>query len=299
MIVSSTAQSTDDAQLIRVPFTSSETGEPRNYLVYLPRGYNSDDQKKWPVLMFLHGAGERGNGTDELDFILLHGPIGEAWIYKRDLPFVMIGPQLPGFGMTDQLAYRDGVALPKRLDSGIPERRPVARGSAAVSRLLDDGDARTSLPNGWERIEDDLVMMIKSTLANYNTDPDRVYLTGLSYGGYGTFMMASRHPDLFAAVAPICGSATIESMTPIAAADLPIWIIQGGRDSVVKPGWAYPLFNELEAKGHSSVRLTMHEDLAHNSWSRAYGGADLYEWLLSHTNNDQDDNSPHREKDDS
>ncbi len=280
--IRSSASTERPAQLVRIPYKSEATGQEREYLVYLPIGYDAASSKEWPVLMFLHGAGERGDGKSDLDYIMLHGPVGEAWIYKRDLPFILIGPQLPGFGMVDQLAYRTGVPLPKRLDEGVPQRSPAGRGSGAVKRALDDGPAMTALPNGWERIESELMAMIDNVLNTYNADPDRVYLSGLSYGGYGTFMMASRHPDRFAAVAPICGSSSVDEMNPIAESTLPIWIIQGGRDDVIKAGWTYPLFNALEEAGHPDVRLTIHEDLAHNVWSRVYSGSDLYDWLLEH-----------------
>ncbi len=65
-------------QLIRVPYQSSVDNSKRNYFVYLPRGYDSETNKKWPVMLFLHGNGERGNGQDELDFVMMQGPLYEA-----------------------------------------------------------------------------------------------------------------------------------------------------------------------------------------------------------------------------
>jgi predicted peptidase len=86
-----------EPDLIRQSYTSPSEGD-REYFVYLPRGYNSDTQKLWPVMLFLHGDGERGNAREDLDWVLVHGPLYEAWIQKRELPFVIVVPQLPLYG---------------------------------------------------------------------------------------------------------------------------------------------------------------------------------------------------------
>tara|TARA_R100000093_G_scaffold16462_2_gene9332 strand:+ start:28 stop:684 length:657 start_codon:yes stop_codon:yes gene_type:complete len=114
-----------EPQLERLSFTSALDGSERQFFVYLPRGYETQTGKDWPVLLFLHGNGERGNGRDELDYVLAHGPLYEAWIQKRDLPFIMIVPQLPMFGMdehADYLRNRDPSQIPQRLADGVPPR---------------------------------------------------------------------------------------------------------------------------------------------------------------------------------
>lgn len=85
-------------QLFRASYQSSVDQSEREYFVYLPRGYHDKPDKKWPVMLFLHGNGERGNGQDELDFVLMQGPLYEAWVQKKDLPFIIISPQLHMFG---------------------------------------------------------------------------------------------------------------------------------------------------------------------------------------------------------
>ncbi len=87
-------------ELLRVPLVSTIDQQERDYFLYLPKGYQQSVEKggKLPVLLFLHGDGERGNGKEELDFVITHGPLYEAWIQKRDLPFILIVPQLPKFG---------------------------------------------------------------------------------------------------------------------------------------------------------------------------------------------------------
>ena len=85
------------AQLLRKGYESQVTGERREYFVYLPTGYHTEPGKRWPVILFLHGGGERGNAMEDLDQVLAHGPIAEAWIQGRDLPFIVISPQMPLF----------------------------------------------------------------------------------------------------------------------------------------------------------------------------------------------------------
>jgi predicted peptidase len=73
--------------LVRQSYLSSVDQSQREYFVYLPRGYHTSAEKKWPVMLFLHGNGERGNGQDELDFVLMQGPLYEAWVQKKRLAF--------------------------------------------------------------------------------------------------------------------------------------------------------------------------------------------------------------------
>lgn len=92
--------------------------------------------------------------------------------------------------------------------------------------------------------------------------------------------MATTHPERWAAIAPICGEGNPELAHRLTY--LPIWIFQGGRDKVIRPQWVYAMANALEQAGHQSVRLTVHEDMGHDVWTRVYAGEDLYNWLLSH-----------------
>jgi len=96
--------------LERLGFESQLDGSDREFFVYLPPGYHEQPDKDWPVMLFLHGHGERGNGLDELGYVMNIGPLYEAWVQKRDLPFIIISPQLHMFGMdehTDYLRDRD------------------------------------------------------------------------------------------------------------------------------------------------------------------------------------------------
>ena len=277
-----------EARLIRQSYLSI-SGQGRHAFVYLPVGYDSDRDRRWPVLLFLHGDGERGNGQEDLDFVLSHGPLYEAWIQKRDLPFLIVAPQLPIFGrdkFLDYLRDRDRAQIPKRLDSGVPPRpanfpTPEPMTGATLEAELPFGPEGP--PDGWPEREKDLLIILDLVKKKYRSDPDRVYLTGLSYGGYGTWHMASKYPERFAAVAPVVGWGHPKQMPPIAKRQMPLWVFAGGRDPAVRTKHFFAGLNELERLGHESVRFTIHEDGGHDVWKRIYGGQDLYDWLLSHS----------------
>lgn len=275
------------AQLQRESYTSQLDQSTKQFYVYLPKGYSR--KKSWPVLMFLHGDGERGNGQDELGYVLKHGPLYEAWIQKKDLPFIIISPQLPMFGRDQlpEMAYiksRSPADIPERAANATPARSymPPAFPMARQPELANWDGVAPLLPDGWERVEMDLLAILKQVQTRYATDNSRTYLTGLSYGGFGTWYMASRHPQLFAAIAPVVGWGHTSFMQPIAKAHLPVWAFAAGRDEAVPISHFYAGMRALEAYGSSEVRFTVHEDMAHDAWKRIYAGDDLYTWLLAH-----------------
>ncbi len=278
------AQQPSEAQLIRKRYESKVTGKAREYYVFLPRGHGDDPAKTWPMILFLHGGGERGNGLDDLRKVLVHGPLMEAWIQRRDLPFVMVVPQAP---------YPDDRANTTDIPAGFVERPdPAADPPPRVEQEFDatpipqDWGAlrdRSGNPviNAWVGIGDELVQMVESTATAYRVDRSRVYLTGLSMGGFGSFGIAAAHPDLFAAVAPICGGGDPAALDALAKSQRPIWVFHGGRDRVVSPIESLQMVNALLEKGHRDVKFTVHEDLGHNVWTRIYAGEDFYAWLLA------------------
>lgn len=277
------------AQLLRRRHASTATGKEREYWLYLPRGYHDDKNRRWPLIFFLHGTGERGDGIDDLAFVLRFGPLAEAWCRRRDLPFVIAAPQLPVFDRSDHLRFRDGVTKPdehgERELPYEPEDRPDRPAQRQADDLRSEVGADESWttdgpPGGWQQCEDDLLYALHDCLDHVRIDERRVYLTGISYGGYGTWYLAAKHPELWAAIAPICGAADPAIAPRLARPELPIWMFHGGRDPFIKADWSYPLFNALEAAGHRSVRFTVFEDLGHNCWDRVYASFDLYQWFL-------------------
>jgi predicted peptidase len=283
------AVQSSDGQLLREAYQSSLDQSQREYFVYLPRGYHSKPNKKWPVMLFLHGNGERGNGQDELDFVLRHGPLYEAWIQKKDLPFIIISPKLHMLDLDKKgIAYIDTRSkdnIPKRLVKGVPSRSAVFQTQTDIRRtpsLTDMSDVAPLLPQGWEVLETDLINMLDRGQNKYRANVNKTYISGLSYGGFGTWYMASKYPKRFAAIAPVVGWGHPSLMAPIAKHKLSVWVFAGGRDSVVNIKYFYAGLNELEKLGHHDVRFTVHEDKGHDVWTRVYSGDDLYQWLLSH-----------------
>ncbi len=205
-----------------------------NYLLFLPEGYDPAGEKKWPLMIFLHGAGERGTN---LNLVAVHGP-PKLVQTKNDFPFVLVSPQCaPG-----------------------------------------------------QRWQDDLVLgLLDEILSKHKVDPDRVYLTGLSMGGYGTWSLAVKHPERFAAAAPICGGGeTIDVLLSSrqkanALKSLGVWAFHGGKDSVVSPGESERMVNILRRAGCTDVKLTVYPEAGHDSWTEAYKMPELYDWFLQHT----------------
>ena len=278
-----------EEQLLRQAYQSSVDKSQREYFVYLPRGYYSKPEKKWPVMLFLHGNGERGNGQDELDFVLMQGPLYEVWVQKKDLPFIIISPQLHMFGFDKKgISYIDNRSkdnIPKRLTQGVPKRSAAFQTRGDIERKLsstDMSDVAPLLPQGWELLETDLITMLDNVQAKYRTNVNKTYISGLSYGGFGTWYLASKYPKRFAAIAPVVGWGHPSLMAPIAKHKLPVWQFAGGRDSAVNIQYFYAGLNKLEKLGHNDVRFTVHEDKGHDAWTRVYSGDDLYTWLLSY-----------------
>jgi len=285
----SEAPSAAAAQLLRVSRMSLATHAERDHFLYLPAGHALDPDKRWPVLLFLHGDGSRGDAKGELDYVMRNGPLYEAWIQKRDLPFIIIAPQLPTYGReatVDYLKNRTRADIPLRLEAGVPDRPVEMATPEPMTGAVDEPLASTATGYGpelgWPELEADVLEILDDVIATHRGDPARVYLTGLSYGGFGTWYFASKHPERFAAIVPIVGYGHPELMPAIAKAGLPVWCFAGGRDASVRVKNFYAGLNQLEALGARELRFTIEEDMGHDVWARVYAGRDVYDWLLSH-----------------
>lgn len=194
------------------------------YWLHLPPNVNDGSQH--PLILFLHGSGERGNDIEQVKAIGLPNQLEQ----QPDFPFIVIAPQCPA---DDQWVFH----------------------SVALKGLLDDISQR------------------------YPVDKSRVYLTGLSLGGAGTWFMAAHYPGYFAAIAPVCGDAhrkLAERLTK-----LPIWVFHGALDDIVSPERSKIMVEAVNQLG-GNARLTLYPDLNHNSWDRTYANPDLYTWFLQH-----------------
>ncbi len=275
-------------RLLRVSYPSRATGTDRGYLLYLPTGYQCETTERWPLLLVLHGNGERGDGKQDLDYLLVNGPLHEAWIQKRELPFIIVAPQLPMYGLAQRVDYlkeRTRNVIPRRTE-GPPTARPAKhavslpmQGALADERIPVPPEG---LPMGWPLLESDVLFILDDVIQSHRVDPSRLYLTGMSYGAFGAWHLASRHPNRFAAMVPVVGYPHPDLMPPLAAARLPVWCFAGGRDQTVPIRYFYPGLNRLEALGHPDVRFSIEADMGHDVWTRVYSGQDVYDWMLSH-----------------
>jgi predicted peptidase len=202
-----------------------------DYLLYLPETYGEAPDERWPLVIFLHGMGERGA---DLELVKKHG-IPKLVEAGKEFPFVAVSPQCPG----DSL---------------------------------------------WILKVDALRALMDEIVDTYAVDPGRVYLTGLSMGGYGTWHWAATDAERFAAIAPICGGGYSYMGYPekvCALKDVPVWSFHGAKDPVVAIEESEKMVNALQACG-GDVQFTVYPDAEHDSWTETYENAALYEWLLRH-----------------
>lgn len=122
-----------------------------------------------------------------------------------------------------------------------------------------------------------LIELINQAILELPVDPDRIYITGLSLGGYGTFDAILRYPDLFAAAVPICGAGDVSKAASIS--HIPIWIFHGVKDVVVNPTFSHDMVKALTKAGAHSG-FTQHPDVGHISWISAYSDPMMMGWLF-------------------
>lgn len=198
----------------------------QNFLVYKPKDY--DAKEKVPLVLFLHGAGERGDG--DFDLLKIHG-LPKLIQKGKEFSFLVVAPQC---------------------------RKDVWWQPTELSALLD-------------HIE-----------ANYKVDKDRIYVTGLSMGGFGTWGLALRESKRFAAIAPICGGGNVVAAGYDKSITVPTWAFHGAKDPVVPLSASEAMINVLK-KNNVEAKLTVYPEAGHDSWTETYENEELYKWLLSHT----------------
>ncbi len=133
--------------------------------------------------------------------------------------------------------------------------------------------------SAWREHTPDVLLALDEVKAQYRVDSKRIYLTGLSMGGFGAFQLAADHPDLFAAVAPVCGGSEQERVA--ACRSVPFWIFHGEQDPVVPVSQSTRMAEAMKAQG-MSVKLTVYPGVFHDSWTPTYSNPELYAWFLIH-----------------
>jgi len=127
---------------------------------------------------------------------------------------------------------------------------------------------------------DNMNALLDEILAKYKCDPDRVYLTGLSMGGGGTWTWATANPERFAAIVPICGAKN-EPKQAAKLKNVPTWVFHGAKDPTVPLSRSEAMVNAMKEAG-CDVKMTVYPNAGHDSWTEAYNNPELYTWLLSH-----------------
>ncbi len=136
----------------------------------------------------------------------------------------------------------------------------------------------------WPELADDLDALLDQVISNYAVDPARLYLTGLSMGGFGAWYLGATRPQRFAAIAPICGGGYWFHGFPqqvAALKDTPVWAFHGAKDDVVPLAASQQLVDALQAAG-GNVRFTIYPEATHDSWTETYNNPELYAWFLQH-----------------
>lgn len=133
--------------------------------------------------------------------------------------------------------------------------------------------------NDWEQEEEMVMAILDRTIKEYNVDKNRLYLTGLSQGGHGSWAIAARHPHMFAAVAPICGWGSKWMAEKLSGT--PIWAFHGTEDPIVRVDETQKMVKFLEEAG-GSCKATFYPGVGHNCWDKAYREENLYEWFLQY-----------------
>lgn len=198
-----------------------------DYLLHVPPAHAR--RERFPLILFLHGSGERGN---DINAVKRHG-IPRIVEQAPDFPFITVSPQCP-----------------------------------ANSTWLYQRDA--------------LLMLLDQLLLKHPVDKKRVYLTGISMGGYGAWFLGSEHPERFAAIVPICGGFDDMLGYPERAAGLrytPVWAFHGAKDTQVPLSETTTMVKALRKAG-GKVKLTVYPDAGHDAWTRTYEDPRLYRWLL-------------------
>lgn len=186
--------------------------------------------EKLPLIILLHGAGERGNGKEDLEKVDSYD--FSQYLKTADHNCIIVMPQCP-----------EGTFWAARVES--------------------------------------MVRFIEQLIKEYNIDEDRVYMTGLSMGGYGTWFTAMARPDLFAAIAPVCGGGMAWNAGVL---KMPIWTFHGKEDTVVSPAQTEEMVAKLRSLG-ADVTYTSLEGVGHDAWDYAYK-EELFNWLLSKNRGD-------------
>jgi len=216
------------------------------YRILLPENYNP--AKKYPLVFFLHGAGERGNNNEAQ---LVHG----AKLFlkeenRKNFPAIVVFPQCAANSFWSNTIFN--------LEAG---KRSF--------QFLEAGEPTIAMKLAQE--------LLQSIIKEYPVAKKQIYVGGLSMGGMGTFEIVRRNPKLFAAAFPICGGANVATAAALKKPSW--WVFHGGKDDVVPPKLSEDMVEAMKKK-KVRVKLTIYPNANHNSWDSAFAEPDLLSWLF-------------------
>jgi predicted peptidase len=213
-----------EAKVFRSP---QDESQELKYRLLIPEGYDIAQETRFPLVLFLHGAGERGADNRRQ---LIHG----AAQFSK------------------------------------PERRKKHACFVAAPQC----------PSGrwWTDSVEPVMELVRQLQKDYRIDSDRLYVTGLSMGGFGTFELTTRYPDVFAAAAPICGGGDPTKAKTLSA--LPVWVFHGDADRVVPVGFSRSMVKAIETAG-GKPKYTEYPGVGHDCWTATYADPDFHEWLFA------------------
>jgi len=227
---------------------TNESGQTMQYRLFMPRNY--DPAKKYPLLLSLHGAGERGDDNLAQLCFWVAGWMDEA--VQMEHPCILLMPQCP--------AGQQWVDTPWDRGSYSFSKIPISRSLKLAKEIFDE------------------VVQKKSV------DRSRIYVMGASMGGYGTWNFVMRYPELVAAAVPMCGAGD-----PVMAGtikNIPIWAFHGDADPVVPPCGSQEMIDAIQRAGGTSVRLTMYQGVKHDCYLKALKEQKLVDWIFKQQKTD-------------
>ena len=224
-----------------------------NYRLLIPKKIKK--KGKYPLHLFLHGIGERGNDNkQQLKYV------GGLFINQRNRNY-----------------YKSYGVFPQCPDDDSWSTRKIIESKDGMRHKFYDNKKPTRALG--------LVMKLMDSLTNLNNvNKNRIYISGLSNGGMGTFEMLYRKPNMFAAGVPICGGANPKT-AKIFAKKTPVWIFHGAKDDVVHPLYSGSVFEAI-IKAGGKPKFTLYDNVNHDSWINAFNEKDFFKWIYSQKKND-------------
>lgn len=225
---------------------TSAKGDTLKYRMLSP---DYDTMRKYPLVIFLHGSGERGSDNNAQ---LKWGVLNFSTDQNMKLhPAIVVAPQCPDNSSWANFADRN---------SSVKFNPSPAKPMVLLREL------------------------IQQLITQYRVDTNRIYITGLSMGGFGTFDALARYPDLFAAAVPVCGGGDASKASLIS--HIPIWIFTGAEDPAVSPALSFEMAGALNKAG-AHPGYTQYPEVGHFSWIAAYSDPMMMEWLFRQNKKDR------------